>query len=91
MSDPLGNFTITRGARLIASPRDCEIRLHLPPTMTGPPSVFDQPRRTYGYSCDTPPNSGSVGHERLGDIAVEPDRTPRSEQLEAVAESRSRP
>src|SRR5688572_11798281 len=29
--DPLGNFTITRGAMLMASPRDCEIRLHLAP------------------------------------------------------------
>src|SRR5687768_4964190 len=46
---------------LIASPRDCEMRLHLPPTMTGPPRVFDHPRRTYGNSCDTPPKVGSSG------------------------------
>src|SRR5688572_27736496 len=59
--EPLGNFTMTRGAMLMASPRDWEIRLHFPPTMIGPPSVFDQPRRRYGYSCETPPNTGSAG------------------------------
>ena len=45
---------------LIASPRACEIRLHFVPTMIGPPSVFDHPRRRYGYSCETPPNTGSM-------------------------------
>ena len=52
---------MSRRRPLIGSPRDCEIMLHFAPTMMGPPSVFDQPRRKYGYSCDTPPNTGSMG------------------------------
>src|SRR5687767_9079338 len=60
-SSPTGNFSMTRGATLMASPRPCCSTLHLAPIVSGPARLPDQPRRTYGYSCVTPPTLGSPG------------------------------
>ena len=58
--------------------------------MTGPPSVFDQPRRRYGILLRDAAEVGFAGMNVGLHVAIEADDPPRSEQLERDRRGRRR-